>query len=166
MRSTSIGTPAAWRSIRRNVIASRSGFTLIEALVAMALLLAFVSVLGPHMFHARRIAENAQQRVAAQGLLRSILDRPLDRSALLRGPRDGETDGLRWSVEAEPMFIDAMLPADGPKPSILKDTKDAAPKKDPAPKRPHWTAFRLTARVSWGPGQMVTAETVRLGAGG
>ncbi|KWV57814.1 hypothetical protein AS156_37020 [Bradyrhizobium macuxiense] len=140
---------------------------MIEALVAMALLLAFVSVLVPHMFQARRIAVNAQQRVAAQGFLRGLLDAPLDRLALRKGPREGETDGLQWSVEAEPMFVDAMLPADGPEPSVLKAAaKDPVPKKNPAPKRPHWTAFRVIAKVSWGPGQMVTAETVRLGVGG
>ena len=47
-------------------------------------------------------------------------------------------------------------------------TKDAtAPEnaKDSAVKRPRWTAFRLVARVSWAPEQMVSAETVRLGVG-
>jgi prepilin-type N-terminal cleavage/methylation domain-containing protein len=168
MRSTSIGTPAASRSICRDLGAGRAGFTLIEALVAMAVLLAFVSVLGPYMFHARRIAENVQGRVAAQALLRVILDAPMDRLALAKGPRDGETDGVHWSIAAEPMFVDAMLPTERPALSTPQKPKEAtAPEnaKDTAAKRPRWTAFRLVARVSWAPEQMVSAETVRLGVG-
>lgn len=157
MRSTSIGTPAVLRSIRREFGAGRAGFTLIEALVAMALLLAFVSVLGPYMFHARRIGENAQGRVAAQALLRAILDAPFDRLAMAKGPREGETAGMRWSIAAEPMFVDAMLPVDGPLLPAADHPRDAGDK------RRHWTAFRLVARVSWQSGQMVTAETMRLG---
>ena len=168
MRSTSIGTPAALRSICRDLGAGREGFTLIEALVAMTVLLAFVSVLGPYMFHARRIAENVQGRVAAQALLRVILDAPMDRLALAKGPREGETGGVHWSIAAEPMFVDAMVPAERPAPSTLQKQKDAtAPEnaKDTTVKRPRWTAYRLVARVSWAPEQMVSAETVRLGAG-
>jgi prepilin-type N-terminal cleavage/methylation domain-containing protein len=164
----SIGTPAALGSIRRDLSTARAGFTLIEALVAMALLLAFVSVLGPYLFHARRIGENAQRRVAAQALLRAILDAPFDRLTVAKGPREGEIDGIRWSITAEPMFIDAMLPVDGPVLSRPEPPKDANAKDanahGTAAKRPRWIAFRLVGRVSWQPGQMVTAETVRLGA--
>jgi prepilin-type N-terminal cleavage/methylation domain-containing protein len=147
------------RPICRDLRSGQEGFTLIEALVAMAVLLAFMAVLGPHLFHARRIAENSQGRVAAQALLRAILDAPFDRAALANGPREGEIDGLRWSITAEPMFIDAMVRADGPAPTMPEPPKEAAVK------RPRWSAFRLVAKVSWSPMQMVTAETMRLGAG-
>jgi prepilin-type N-terminal cleavage/methylation domain-containing protein len=169
MRLTSIGTPGVLRPICRDLRSGQEGFTLIEALVAMAVLLAFMAVLGPHLFHARRIAENSQGRVAAQALLRAILDTPFDRSALASGgAREGDTDGLRWSITAEPTFIDAMVPADGPVPTT-EPPKEAAPTtpgppKESAVKRPRWAAFRLVATVSWGPQQMVSAETIRLGA--
>ena len=55
-----------------------AGFTLFEALVALALVLAFVEVLGPHLFHARRIMANSEGRVAAQVLLRSLVDAPFE----------------------------------------------------------------------------------------
>ncbi|MCA6120306.1 prepilin-type N-terminal cleavage/methylation domain-containing protein [Bradyrhizobium sp. WSM 1704] len=140
--------------------AARAGFTLIEALVALALLLAFVSVLGPHLFYARRIADRLDGRIAAQTLLRTILDAPLDRAVLANGTRDGETGGLRWSVTAEPMFIDAMVAKREVAAPIAADKKER-----PGDKPVNWIAFHLVASVSWGPGQVVRADTLRLGLG-
>lgn len=163
MRSTSTGITAALRSICPDPRAARSGFTLIEALVALALLLAFVSVLGPHLFYARRIADNIDGRVAAQTLLRTLLDAPVDRSTVGDGTRDGETGGLRWSVTAESMFVDAMVPPrrrEGPVAAAAAEKKDAADTK-----LPNWIAYHLVATVSWAPGQMVSADTLRLGSG-
>ncbi|TAI60256.1 hypothetical protein CWO89_41685 [Bradyrhizobium sp. Leo170] len=128
----------------------------------MALLLAFVSVLGPHLFYARRIADKLDGRIAAQTLLRAILDTPVDRIALAKGPRDGETAGLRWTVTAEPMFVDAMVPQQGSLMQSVVDKSQEKPNEPPA-KRRSWIAYRVSAKVSWGPGQVVSAETLRLG---
>jgi prepilin-type N-terminal cleavage/methylation domain-containing protein len=73
MRFVSTGTPVASSSSRCDCD-KRAGFTLIEALVAMALLLAFVAALGPYLFHARRIMDNAERRMKAQILLRMAVD--------------------------------------------------------------------------------------------
>jgi prepilin-type N-terminal cleavage/methylation domain-containing protein len=118
----------------------RGGFTLIEALVALALVLAFAAALGPHLFQARRIMVDAESRVAAQVLLRTLLDAPFDRASLANVSREGEAGGLRWRVVTEPMVATA-------------GARD----------RPRWTAFRVVVSVAWGPQQVVTAETVRLG---
>lgn len=159
MRSMSTGIPVAWRSRRRNGGNAQAGFTLIEALVAMALLLAFVSVLGPYLFHARRIADNIDGRVAAQVLLRAILDAPIDRARLTSSP-SGDTDGLYWSITAEPAYVEAMVPAGGaPVRSTPADAKDVEAK------RRSWVPLRVTAKVAWGDGHMVSAETLRLGPG-
>jgi len=111
---------------------------LFEALVALALVLAFVEVLSPYLFHSRRIMINAEGRVAAQVLLRSLLESPFDRAQLANVSREGETAGLHWRVVTQPLT-------------------DAAPS-PPAP----WTAFRVKVSVSTGGGQVVSAETVRL----
>jgi prepilin-type N-terminal cleavage/methylation domain-containing protein len=134
-----------------------AGFTLIEALVAMALLLAFLSALVPHLFYARRIVAHLDDRIAAQAVLRSLLDVPIDRSALGNGLRDGEIDGLSWSVSTEPMFVDAMVP------DVAAPLPAGGTGADAAPKLRRWRAFRLVATVSWGSGHVVSAETLKLG---
>ena len=145
MRFGSIGTPAASRSSRAKGCKARThrqsdGFTLIEALVALALVLAFAAALTPHLFQSRRIVSDAETRVAAHVLLRTLLDTPFDRGSLARAEREGELEGLRWRIVAYP------LPA------------TAA-----GSERPAWSLYRVVASVGFGRAQMITAETVRLG---
>ncbi|UPJ51654.1 prepilin-type N-terminal cleavage/methylation domain-containing protein [Bradyrhizobium sp. 200] len=138
MKFASIGTPEASRS--RSDRGGQAGFSLLEALVSLAVILAFAGVLGPHLSQARRIMANADGRVAAQVLLRSLLDAPFDRSGVANVSRDGETAGLRWRVASEPVTA-------------------AAPR---AAARPNWQAYRVMASVVWGSDQVITAETIRL----
>jgi prepilin-type N-terminal cleavage/methylation domain-containing protein len=140
MKFASIGTPVASR-LRRDGRKRQAGFTLLEALVALALILAFAAVLGPHLSQARRIMDHAEGRVAAQVLLRSLLDAPFDRSGLAKASRKGEANGLRWSIAAHPVLA-------------------AAPG---APDQQSWLPYRVTASVAWGSDQVITAETIRLG---
>ena len=145
MRFASIGIRVASRSrraeARKERAARRSeGFTLIEALVALALVLAFSAALTPHLFQSRRIVANADSRVAAHVLLRALLDAPFDRGNLAQSTREGALDGLRWRV------VTAPLPAT----AVGSD-------------RPVWSAYRVVASVAWGREQMISAETVRLG---
>ena len=139
MRSASIGTPAAFSSSRCDCGDKRAGFALIEALVAMALVLAFVATLGPYLFHARRIMDNGERRMKAQILLRTLLNAPFDRSHLANAVRTGEFNGLHWRIVAKPMAIDAT-------PSGTQS----------------WTPYRVAASVSFGASQIVSAETVEL----
>lgn len=147
MKLGSIGIRAAWRSSRKRRSNGRAGFTLLEALVALALVLAFASVIGPHLSQARRIMANAEGRLAAQVLLRSLLDAPFDRSSLARASREGTTNGLNWRVVAEPAPVIAPVIA----PAIR------------AREQANWSAFRITASVTWAPDQAIMAETIRLG---
>ena len=139
MKFASIGTPAASRSRRDG--GGQAGFSLLEALVSLAVILPFVGVLGPHLSQARRIMHHADGRVAAQVLLRSLLDAPFDRSGLANTSRKGEANELRWRIAAEPVLV-------------------AAPG---APDQPRWLPYRVTASVAWGSDQVITAETIRLG---
>ena len=139
MKSVSTGTPAAFSSSRCDCGNKRAGFTLIEALVALALVLAFVATLGPLLFHARRIMDNGERRVKAQILLRTLLNAPFDRSNLANAARNGEFNGLQWRIVATPMAVDAT-------PSGSRS----------------WIAYRVAASISFGSGQTVTAETVEL----
>jgi prepilin-type N-terminal cleavage/methylation domain-containing protein len=138
MKFESIGTREA-SQLRRDG-SGQAGFTLLEALVALAVILAFAVVLGPHLSQARRIMADADGRVAAQVLLRSLLDAPFDRSGVANMSRDGETAGLRWRVASEPVAAAAPRAAD----------------------RQNWQAYRVMASVAWGSDQVITAETIRL----
>ena len=138
MKFVSIGTREA-SQLRRDG-SGQAGFTLLEALVSLAVILAFAGVLGPHLSQARRIMADADGRVAAQVLLRSLLDAPFDRSGAANMSRDGETAGLRWRVASEPVAAAAQRAAD----------------------RPIWQAYRVMASVAWGADQVITAETIRL----
>jgi prepilin-type N-terminal cleavage/methylation domain-containing protein len=140
MRSVSTGLPAPSQSNSPDVGRKR-GFTLLEALVALALILAFAEVLGPYLYQARQIMVNAEGRVAAQALLRSILDAPFDRTQLAEVSRDGETeDGLHWNITTQPVAIDTGGSHD----------------------QESWKAVRVIVSVSSGGGQVVTGETIRL----
>ena len=141
MKSASTGTPAASRLRRDGRASGQAGFTLLEALVSLALILAFAGVLGPSLSQARRIMAHADGRVAAQVLLRSLLDAPFDRATLPNASREGETGGLRWRVVAAPVA------------GAAPGSSDKA----------NWSAFHLNVTVAWADGQSISAETIRLG---
>jgi prepilin-type N-terminal cleavage/methylation domain-containing protein len=155
MRLGSIGTRVVSRSRPRAGDSRQSGFTLLEALVALTIVLALAGVLAPLEFHARRIMLHADDRVAAQILLRALLQNPLDRAGLASLSRDGSTAGLQWRIAAEPTAAAVMFAQHSPPRSDPgSQSKDAAAQ---------WVAYRIVASVSWAPGQVVSAETVRLG---
>ena len=155
MTSASIGTRAVlrWRRPKHN---SRDGFTLLEALVALALLLTFAATLNPLLYQARRIMENADRRVAANMVLRSVLAAPVDRASLANLSREGDTGGLHWQIAAQPMAAPA-LPVNPSKP------KPKSPDQKTSQQQADWTPYLVTASVTWAPGRTLSAETVRLG---
>ena len=167
MRFASTGTRAALRLFRKRG-RRRAGFTLLEALVGLALLVAFAATLGPYLFHARRIMAGVGDRIAAQVLLRSLMDTPFDRETPVRASRAGEAGGLHWRILAQPIAI-------FPKPAarrrqISPEQRQGEQQKqgeqqhnEPAAQPVNWTTFRVIASVSWAPGRSVSAETVRLG---
>jgi prepilin-type N-terminal cleavage/methylation domain-containing protein len=143
--------------MRRDAKRPRAGFTLIEALVALAVLVAFAGALGPHLFQGRRILASGKGRVNAALLLRSLIEAPFDREGGAKA-RDGETGGFRWRIAATPVFLDKPV-FDGPPPGKEEEAKENVEDEKDAPK---WAAYRIEARVSWGEGQSVAAETIRL----
>lgn len=157
MKFVSIGTPAASPSSPHRPNDREAGFTLLEALAALTLIVAFAAAVIPLLFHARRIMLSADGRVAAQILARSLLQEPLDRTSLANLAQDGETEGLEWQIRSEPTDVVASLPSRGPgqKPPAQTGAAAASPVR--------WAAYRVIASVSWAPGQSVRAETVRLG---
>lgn len=156
MRFASIGTWVASRLFPREGHRERAGFTLLEALVALALVLTFAAVLVPYLFHVRRIMAGADGRIAAQILLRSLLEAPFDRSNPAHVAREGENAGSRWRIATEPILTLTTPSQQGEKESPDMRRSNSA-------NRAIWTPYRVVVTVSWGPGLSVSAETVRLG---
>jgi prepilin-type N-terminal cleavage/methylation domain-containing protein len=148
MRFASIGIAAGSPSKRRDDRERRAGFTLVEALVALSLLLVFAAALGPVLSHGRRILARGDGQVRAQLLLRSLLESPFSASDPEISAREGESAGFRWRIAVEPFAAASVEP--------LSDASAGKPPYD-------WSLYKVTARVLWGDDQSVTAETLRLG---
>jgi len=161
MRFASTGTRAALRLFRKRG-RRRAGFTLLEALVALALLVAFAATLGPYLFHSRRIIAGVDDRIAAQVLLRSLMDTPFDRDTPVRASRAGETSGLHWRILAQPIAI-FPKPATRRRQISPEQRQGEQQQNEPAAQPINWTTFRVIASVSWARDGSVSAETVRLG---
>ena len=157
MKFGSIGTPAASQSSRPSRPDARGGFTLLEALVALTILLAFAATLAPLLLQARRIIASADDRVGAEILLRTLLTDPIDPASVAGLSREGESAGLRWRIAAEPTDLEIAAPR--PRFAAPAPSSAGAPAEPPV----HWSAYRLVASVWWGGGRVMSAETVRLG---
>jgi type II secretory pathway pseudopilin PulG len=180
MKFASIGTRAASPSSPRDHNNREAGFTLLEALASLTLILAFAAALTPLLFHARRIMINADGRVAAAILARALIQEPLDRGKLADLAQNGTTEGLDWQLRSEPTDISAAFPPPRrPTPSApaqnaapatsLSNNPTAAPSNGTSSGPSNgsssgpWVAYHIVASVTWAPGQEVRAETVRLG---
>lgn len=130
---------------------AKAGFTLVEALVALSLIVAFAAVFDPLLFHARHILFAANGQIRAQTLLRALLAPPVDRTDTDIDEREGDTDGMRWHVSIEPFQPDDMSFEPEPDDSAEHPTQN-------------WTLYRVTAHVFWGNGQAMMGQSLRLGA--
>jgi prepilin-type N-terminal cleavage/methylation domain-containing protein len=146
MKYASIGIRAALPSRRIDMGSRRDGFTLVEALVALTLLLVFAMALSPILSHARRLLARGDGEIRAELLLRGLLEAPLDLEDLQDDSREGERAGFRWrivvtAIDSAPL---QQPPLDGEKPS-----------KPPA-------LYKVSARVFWGARSSIAGETLRL----
>lgn len=157
---------------------ARAGFTLIETLVAL-LVLSIVMVVAQRGFVTARLGlDRAQSTFAAEAVARSIVETQLDLLAAAPGVRTGETDGLAWTVTAEPIVL-PLPPAPPPAPTSQSSTggqqsqaqgqsqgqsqADAqAEERKQAEEAAKWRPMRVTVRVANGSGRPLTVETLHL----
>jgi general secretion pathway protein I len=93
---------------------SRAGFTLIEVVVALAVIAASLTAIGALVAVSMRGTAGIEQRLAFRETLRAMLNSLPDRRVLNAGTQSGETEGYRWRVDVTPFeanFVDPKAPA-------------------------------------------------------
>jgi prepilin-type N-terminal cleavage/methylation domain-containing protein len=152
MKYASIGTPAASPSRRTDDGDARGGFTLVEALVALSLLLVFAVAWSPVLSHARRLLARGDGEIRAELLLRSLLTADFDAADPQNSLREGERDRYHWRVAVEPFEA-----------SSLSESNNDGSKPDGSAPAKGLSLYKVSARVSWGNGAAIAAESLRLG---
>jgi prepilin-type N-terminal cleavage/methylation domain-containing protein len=157
----------------------RSGFTLIETLVALVVIAAVALVAQRGVVAARLGLDRARATLAAEAVARSIVETELARLAPAPGVRQGETDGLAWTVTAEP--IDLPLPPAPPPRAAARPGANQQGSQQSATRRgegdetgsggaqgagegpaAQWRPLRVTVEVANGRGRPLKVETLHL----
>ena len=137
--------------------AGRDGFTLIEALVAFAIVAGATVVVQRSLVQSRAAAARAVDRVAPEWLARSLLAEPLSDLDMSMGGRSGTEGGRRFEVWLTPL---ADLGDDQPG---QESDRGASPLPDRAGRRVRWQPMRVSIAVETGPATWLTLQTVKLG---
>lgn len=123
--------------------AGAAGFTLLEVMVALAVLAAVVAAIGSLSSANRRAARFAAKRVELAQTARRLLNELGDRKAFAAGAVVGEGRGYAWQFEFQPFGEGSV------------DSFGIA-----------WRPYRVALRVVAPGGAQLEVETVRLGRAG
>jgi general secretion pathway protein I len=82
-----------------------AGFTLIEALVALAIVAAVLSSIGTVIATTVRGSKSIDRRLALTGAAESLLAALPARNLLKPGRQSGELAGHRWRIDVAPMHL-------------------------------------------------------------
>lgn len=88
---------------RESPSSGQAGFTLIEALVALAIVAIALASIGGMVATVSRGTRSVSQRVALVAAAESLLTELPARNALVPGRQSGQKDGNRWSVDISPI---------------------------------------------------------------
>jgi general secretion pathway protein I len=92
---------------RKSCSDGEEGFTLIEALVALAIVAAVLASIGAVIATTVKGARGIDQRLALGGTAETLLAALPARTLLKPGRQSGETAGHRWRIDVSPMNIAA-----------------------------------------------------------
>ena len=92
---------------RKNKSSSERGFTLIEALVALAIIAAVLTSIGMVIGTTVRGTRAIDQRLALTGAAETLLAQLPARNLLKPGIQNGELAGHQWRIEVAPLNVAA-----------------------------------------------------------
>lgn len=118
----------------------QAGFTLIEVLVALAVVAATIAAIGSVVAVSTRGVRSIEQRLAFRETLRAMLTSLPDRRVLVEGNSSGDTMGYQWRIDVAPFIANFVDP------------------RAPSP----WVPEAVVLRVRSPSGQLVQINTVRL----
>ena len=95
------------KSKNKGCFDSESGFTLIEALVALAIIAAVLSAIGMVIGTTVRGTRAIDQRLALTGAAETLLAQLPARNLLKPGVQNGELEGHSWRIEVAPLNVAA-----------------------------------------------------------
>lgn len=151
----------------RRRFTDRGGFTLVEVLVAFAVMATLLSVLfrGVVVMRAGSIAFD--QRTHQEFVARAVLDDALAKRDLANGSYSGLREGSRWTLVAKSVDLSAQLPPPdrraetataGQNQQGVQEQGKQEQKKD---EKPTWVPQRLMVQVDT-KGRPLEVETIRL----
>jgi general secretion pathway protein I len=118
-----------------------AGFTLIEALVALAIIAAVLSSIGAVIAVSVKGTRSIDQHLALTGAAETLLAALPARNLLTPGRQTGETAGHRWRINVTPMDV-----------AVTND----------APQTGRFTPLAVTIRLQAPGGPAIQLTTVRL----
>ena len=96
---------------RKSCSDGAAGFTLIEALVALAIIAAVLGTIGSVVATSVKGTRSIDQRLALAGTAETLLADLPARNMLKPGRQSGELAGSRWRVDITPMNVSGGNPA-------------------------------------------------------
>jgi prepilin-type N-terminal cleavage/methylation domain-containing protein len=119
---------------------AEDGYTLIEALAALAVIGAGLAAIGQLGFTTVRAAYRAQTRLELTAATRKVLTAVASAQTDAEGRSSGQTDGVEWRLQYAPFLFD--VPG--------------------APPHPSWTPQAMRVMVRAVSGAEIVVDTVRL----
>jgi|SRR5579862_1157109 general secretion pathway protein I len=128
-----------------------AGFTLIEVLVAIALLAVVLGAIGAVVGNTVRSIRSVDRRLPLLETAQSLIASLPARDALQPGTQSGASGEYRWRIDA------VLLNRNAPDSATLRPTVAAG-----AAPKVHWVPLAITVRVQGSEGPPVRLDTVRL----
>jgi len=129
-----------------------SGFTLIEVLVAIAVLAVVLGAIGAVVGNTVRSIRSVDRRMPLLETAQSLIASLPTRDALQPGTQSGTSGDFRWRIDA--VLLNSNVP-DNAAAVLSTAATGAAPKVS-------WVPLAITVRVQGGEGPPVRLDTVRL----